>query len=319
LRESETNFRAIAENANDGILIAVGEGLYVYANLRAREVTEYTIDELKSMSFKDLVHPDQMERVGQIYRRRITGKDVPACYETIIIKKSGGMIPIEITGSKTIWHGQPAVMIIIRDISMRKRLEAALGKINNELEKRVTERTQELVDVAEKLEEKQRELLRHKLDLEKANRELVQTNTALSVLARNIDKKRDEAEKKIAYTISSQILPLADDIKNDKMQEKTRAKLEVLSAYLDDLTPEAAKSHDIIVSLSAMELRVTMMIKNGFSSEEIDRLLHISPHTVKPHRRSIRKKLQIKNTDINLASYLKLKLGKASYNSNLNI
>jgi PAS domain S-box-containing protein len=319
LRESENNFRAIAENANDGILIAVGEGLYVYANRQALAISEYSIDELKNMSFKDLAHPDQIGRISQIYHRRITGKPVPAGYETIIIKKSGGIIPIEVTGSKTIWHGQSAVMIIIRDISMRKRLEAALGKINNELEQRVTERTQELMDVAEKLEEKQRELLRHKLDLEKANKELVQTNTALSVLARNIDKKRDEVEKKIARTISSQILPVVDEIKNDKMLEKTRAKLDVLAAYLNDLTPEAAKSHDIIISLSPMELRVAMMIKNGFSSEEIARLLHISPHTVKTHRRSIRKKLNIKNANINLASYLKLKLGRASNNSNLNI
>ena len=110
-------------------------------------------------------------------------------------------------------------------------------------------------------------------------------------------------------------MPVIDEIKNDKMLEKTRAKLDVLAAYLNDLTPEAARSNDIIVSLSAMELRVAMMIKNGFTSEEIARLLHISPHTVKTHRRSIRKKLNIKNADINLASYLKLKLGKTHSNN----
>jgi DNA-binding CsgD family transcriptional regulator len=60
-----------------------------------------------------------------------------------------------------------------------------------------------------------------------------------------------------------------------------------------------------------MELRVAMMIKKGFSSEEIARLLNVSPHTVKTHRRSIRKKLNIKNSSINLSSYLKYKLGKA--------
>jgi DNA-binding CsgD family transcriptional regulator len=210
-------------------------------------------------------------------------------------------------------------MIITRDISTRKQLEAAMGKINSELEKRVKERTQELVAVTDKLEEKQKELWLHKLDLEKSNKELVQTNTALTVLARNIDKKRDEVEKKIAHAISSQILPLIEETKNDKLQEKTRAKLDVLSAYLNDLIPDASKGHDIIIALSSMELCVTMMIKNGFSTEEIARLLNISPHTVKTHRRSIRKKLKIKNSNINLASYLKLKLGKASNNSNMHL
>jgi PAS domain S-box-containing protein len=317
LRDSENNFRAIVENANDGILIAMGEGLYVYANRRAAEITEYSINELKNMSFKDLFHPDQTEKIGQIYQRRVPGKLVPSHYETIMVKKGGGIIPIEKTESKTIWHGQSAIMIMIRDISLRKGFEDALGKINNELEQRVTKRTQELMDVGEKLEGNKKELLRQKLDLEKASKELVQTNTALSVLARNIDKKKDEVEKKIAHVISSRILPLIDDIKNDKMHEKTRAKLDVLSAYLNDLTPEGAKGNDIIVFLSAMELRVAGMIKNGFSSDEIARLLHISPHTVKTHRRSIRKKLKIKDRDINLVSYLRLKFGKTTNSINV--
>jgi PAS domain S-box-containing protein len=312
LRESEANFRAIAENADDGILIAIRHGEYIYANRRASEITGYSIPELLTMSYRDLVHPDESERVERIYINRRHGKSVPNSYETMIRKKDKANIPIDVTGARIFWKGQPATMVAIRDITLRKRFEEALGKINSELERRVEERTIELMDIAEKLEEKQRELLRHKLDLEKANKELVQTNTALSVLARNIDKKRDEVEKKIAQTISAQIIPLIDEIKIDKLPEKSRVKLDVLAAYLNDLTPEAAKGHDIIISLSAMELRVAMMIKNGFSSDEIARLLHISPHTVKTHRRSIRKKLNITNANINLSSFLRLKLGKVA-------
>jgi PAS domain S-box-containing protein len=311
LRESETNFRAIAENANDGILIAIRHGEYVYANQRASEITGYSMPELLTMSYRDMVHPDEIERVGRIYRNRMDGKSVPNSYETLIRKKDKTNKPIDVAGARIFWKGQPATMVAIRDITLRKRFEEALGKINSELERRVEERTTELIDIAEKLEEKQRELLRHKLDLEKANKELVQTNTALSVLARNIDKKRDEVVKKIAQTISAQVMPLIDEIKNDNLPEKSRVKLDVLAAYLDDLTPGAAKGHDIIISLSAMELRVAMMIKNGFSSDEIARLLHISPHTVKTHRRSIRRKLNITNANINLSSFLKLKLGRA--------
>jgi DNA-binding CsgD family transcriptional regulator len=94
--------------------------------------------------------------------------------------------------------------------------------------------------------------------------------------------------------------------------EKSRVKLEVLHEYLNNLTPGVTKAHDIITSLSSTELRVAIMIKNGFSSADIARLLHLSPHTIKTHRRSIRRKLNIKNSQINLASYLKFKLGKFS-------
>jgi PAS domain S-box-containing protein len=312
LRESENDFRAIAENANDGILIGAGvdNNRFIYANSKASDLTGFSIIELLNMGYEDLVHPDEFGRIGQRYPRKILGEPVMPYYETIFVKKDGAHITVEVTRSQTFWHGQLAVMVVFRDISPRKRLEVALGRSHSDLERRVQERTNILMEIAKKLEEKQRELMRHKRDLEKVNKELFQTNIALSVLARNIDKKRDEVEKKTAQIIGSQIMPLLKEIKDDRLAEKTRAKLEVLDAYLSDLTPGAARSHGIIISLSAMELRVAMMIKNGFSSEEIAQLLHISPHTVKTHRKTIRRKLKLKNSDINLASYLKLKLGR---------
>jgi PAS domain S-box-containing protein len=312
LRESENNFKAIAENANDGILITLADGREAYVNRHVCELAGYSESELHQIGFYGLVHPDEKDIIYKRNNLRFKGAPVPNRYETLLVKKDGGKVPVEVTASKTIWRGQPAVLQIIRDITLRKRLEEALGKINIELERRVQERNDELVQIAEKLEKKHRELLEHKTDLEKANKELVQTNTALSVLARNINKKRDEAEKRMAQTISSQIIPLIEDIKTHKIPEKSRANLEMLGAYLNDLTDGAGKGHAVIISLSTMELRVAMMIKNGFTSEEIARVLHISPHTVKTHRRSIRKKLKIKNEDVSLASFLKSKLGRSS-------
>lgn len=314
LRESENNFRMLAQNANDGILIFSDQGTHVYANQRTAEITGYTVEELSNINIEQLVRQDEVELIKYRHRRRLAGKQVPLRYEANFIKKNGQTVSVEITGSRTVWLGQPAVLKILRDVTLRKRVERAMGKLHHELERRVNERTRELVATAERLEEKQKELLRHKIDLEKVNKELVHTNTALSVLARNIDKKRDEIERKIAQNISSQIIPLVEELARDKIPEKSRAKLEVLAAYLNDLTPGTAKGHDIIISLSGMELRVAVMIKNGFSSDEIARLLHISPHTVKTHRRNIRRKLNIRNSKINLSSYLKLKLGRVSGN-----
>jgi PAS domain S-box-containing protein len=312
LRESETNFRAVAENAHEGILIAIKQGDYVYGNRRASEITGYSIPKLLTMSYRDLVHPDELKRIGRIYKKHMDGKPVAHSYETLIQRKDNTIIPVEISGANILWKEQPATMIAIRNIILRKRFEDALGKINSELERRAKMRTTELIDTAKKLEENRRELFRKRLDLEKANKELVQTNNALSVLARNIDRKRDLLERKIGQTIGSRIMPLIKEIKSDKLPEKTHAKLDVLVGLLNDLTPSATKAHEIIISLSIMELRVAMMIRKGFSSEEIARLLNISPHTVKTHRKNIRRKLNLKNTNINLTSFLRLKFGKAS-------
>ena len=207
------------------------------------------------------------------------------------------------------WQGQAVVMAIIRDITARKRMEAELAGAHDKLEQRVQARTLELMEAAEKMERQHRELLHHKKELEKVNRELVDTNKALSVLARNIDRKREEAEKKITLSISSKILPLIEGLKNDKSLKNLETDLDLLIASLKELTPGLKNGSGIIYSLSSCELRVATMIKNGLTSPEIARLLYVSLDTVKTHRRSIRRKLNISNSKINLASYLRVKMG----------
>ena len=162
------------------------------------------------------------------------------------------------------------------------------------------------------LELKNKELAAQKMSLDRTNRELVKTNTALSVLARNIDRRRDEVEKKIAQSISTKIMPVMNDLRSDKLSVKSLAKIDVLSALLADLIPEGSKAHEVIAVLSATELRLALMIKNGFTSDQIAGRLHMSPHTIKTHRRNIRKKLGLHNSKVNLSSYLKLKFSKDS-------
>lgn len=161
------------------------------------------------------------------------------------------------------------------------------------------------------LNKKQDELRRYKSDLELVNKKLLQANNAISVLAGQIDRKRDELEKKIARKVSSQILPLVEELQQDPIPEGCQAKLDVISAYLRNLTPGVSRGADIIISLSPMELKVAMMIKKGFSTEETARMLYLSPQTVKTHRRSIRRKLNLRNSPVNLATFLKFNLGSA--------
>ncbi|MFH1145303.1 MAG: PAS domain S-box protein, partial [Candidatus Eisenbacteria bacterium] len=78
LRTSEENFRALAENAHDGILIATGEGQHVFANPRAAEITGYTQSELLTMGFRQLAAPEEVQRLDENYRRRLAGKEVSA-------------------------------------------------------------------------------------------------------------------------------------------------------------------------------------------------------------------------------------------------
>ena len=126
LRASEENFRALAENANDGILIAIGSGSHAYANSRAVEITGYSVEELMRTGFPELGHPDERGRLRRYYEIRMEKGSGPRCYETRIVRKDGRVVAVEVTAGRTRWHGQAADIVILRDITRRRMIEEAL-------------------------------------------------------------------------------------------------------------------------------------------------------------------------------------------------
>lgn len=123
LREGEENFRMLVENAYDGILLAGSQGTHLFANRRAAEITGYSTDELLKVTIKDLAHPDELPKIMERFVMRMAKQDVPRQYETLIRRKNGETLPIEITASRSTWKGQPAVIVVFRDIAERLRLE----------------------------------------------------------------------------------------------------------------------------------------------------------------------------------------------------
>jgi two-component system, cell cycle sensor histidine kinase and response regulator CckA len=123
---SDKTFMTLADKAGDGILIGAMEGIHVYANKRAAEITGYSKSELTKTTIKDLVHPQELEKIMERFRKRLKGESVPKHYETIFVHKDGTSIPIEMTAAKTTWYGQPADIGVFRDISDRKQIESAL-------------------------------------------------------------------------------------------------------------------------------------------------------------------------------------------------
>lgn len=153
------------------------------------------------------------------------------------------------------------------------------------------------------LEQKRRELLDSKLELENVNEMLLETNSALSVLARNLEKNRKESEKRILQKTKTLILPIIEKLYHARRLEKYREDLDLLTGFLENLTPGLGEDK-ISVSLSTSEMRIASLIKNGMSSNEIARHLNVSLYTVKTHRKNIRKKLNLQNSGVNLRSYL---------------
>ncbi|MEK6743462.1 MAG: PAS domain S-box protein [Nitrospirota bacterium] len=125
LRLSEEKYRSLVELAHDGIII-VKDGIIKFANTRMAELDGSSVEELLGTPYTAHVHPSEMPRVTDMYRRRMAGEALPSTYETILLRKDGSPAPSELSAGVILYDGKPADMVIIRDITERKRAEEAL-------------------------------------------------------------------------------------------------------------------------------------------------------------------------------------------------
>lgn len=148
----------------------------------------------------------------------------------------------------------------------------------------------------EELKRKREQLLFNESRLKEANKQLMETNNALSVLAQNIDRTRKETEFQISTKIRSSIMPFIEKFSKNKYLAEFRVELDVLMDVMDDLLTGLSAEPQIAHALSPTEFRVAALIKNGLTTDEIANHMYVSPYTVKSHRRNIRKKLKIKHS-----------------------
>jgi PAS domain S-box-containing protein len=309
LRESEERFRMIFTNSTDGIIVAdPATKKFTCVNPAICKALDYTEEELTQMSVVDIHPKNSLEHVVSEFEAQARGEKLLAM-NIPFLKKDGTIIYMDISASMVKIGEKHRIMGIFRDITERKHAEEAIRKAHDELEHRVEDRTRKLRTTLKTMRRKEEEIIQHKSSLEKVNRELMETNQALSILARNIDRDKEFLEKKIYETTSVNIMPIIKELQKDTNCQKHQADLEVLTTYLNDLLISGPTDHhDIIISLTDQEMRVAVMIKNNLTSQKIANMLYISLHTVKTHRKNIRKKLNIQNSTVNLASYLQSKM-----------
>ena len=111
----------------------------------------YTPDEFLRMTVHDL-NPDFPPEVWPGWWAETREKKVISL-ETVHLTKDGRRIPIDIRVSFLAYGGQEFHCAFVRDITIRKQAEAALRRVHEELEQRVSERTIQLVQANRSLQE----------------------------------------------------------------------------------------------------------------------------------------------------------------------
>ena len=124
LRQSEEKYRNVVELASDGIVI-LQDGVIKYTNSRLMKLVGSTSEQVVGSPFTSYVHPDEAPKLGDNYRRRMTGEQFSSIYETVLVRPDGHLIYAELNAALIEFEGRPADMVFIRDISDRKQTEAA--------------------------------------------------------------------------------------------------------------------------------------------------------------------------------------------------
>ena len=134
---------------------------------------------------------------------------------------------------------------------------------------------------------------------------LEEANIALKVLLKRREKDRDELREKILANVKELVLPFIEKLKNDDLSEKQRALMGIMEYNLNDIiSPFVKELSSKYLNLTATEIRLASLIRQGKTSKEIAELLKMSPRTVDIHRYNIRKKLGINNKKASLATHL---------------
>ncbi len=122
LRESEEMFRALSEAAPAAIFLYEQE-TFLYVNHATEVITGYSKEELLSMPFSLLIHPDMRDLVQKRAEARIQGAEVPPRYEIVIQRKNGESRWLDFAGARIDNQGKGVGIGIAFDITEKKIME----------------------------------------------------------------------------------------------------------------------------------------------------------------------------------------------------
>ncbi len=129
LAESEERFRKVAESALDGLLILDQDGATSFANGAVERIFGYPLDELMGRNLHETLVPAaarEPARLGwQQFVKTGEGPVVGHTFETTALRKSGEEFPVELSVSSVLIRHRWHAIGIARDITERKRAEAA--------------------------------------------------------------------------------------------------------------------------------------------------------------------------------------------------
>ncbi len=127
LNRAKQHFQTLFSTMVDPVVIIDSEGVFVEATDNVEEVTGFAKEELMGRSFLEtgIVTEESKAMIAENLAKRRAGVNVAPC-EVEVLTKDGRQLPFEVNAAQITHIGQPADMLIFRDVTERKRLKQEL-------------------------------------------------------------------------------------------------------------------------------------------------------------------------------------------------
>jgi PAS domain S-box-containing protein len=265
-------FEAFFNNASMGIVIVNDKGLIQSINPYVIKLFCYTNEELINKPIEVLIpkryhHKHVDHRDG--YTKNPKSRPMGVGLDLYAIKKDGTEFPVEVSLGNYQTNRNKHVIAFVSDISIRKKAEAEIEKLNDELEATVEQRTKELKHTMQQLEESKEELSK-----------LLEKEKELSELkSRFVSMASHEFRTPLSTVLSSSYLiekyvTTEDQPKREKHLQRIVSSVNMLTDILNDfLSVGKIEEGKIQVRLSEFNIEQTIIaiieeIKNNLKKNQ---------------------------------------------------
>jgi PAS domain S-box-containing protein len=151
LRATEEQFRTFFDNAPIGKCMTAPEGRLLRVNPALSAMLGYSVEELQTLSFGPITHPDDLAETQKAVRALLAGERDIWAMDKRFLAKDGRQVWTHVTTRlQRDDQGKPLHLLThIQDITERKHAEEQIARLNSELEAKVVERTAKLRDEME--------------------------------------------------------------------------------------------------------------------------------------------------------------------------
>lgn len=141
--------------------------------------------------------------------------------------------------------------------------------------------------------------------LKQEKKQLEEMNVTLRTVMKSVDKEREKFQAGVADVVRTTMLPALNTLRKEPSQSIRSSYLDILEDQLLKLAPGGdADRRTLLLKLTPTEMKICQFIQAGAATKDIADALNLAVVTIQTHRRNIRRKLDLRNRNVNLYTFL---------------